>query len=138
MAYSKIKKDGTPSKPAKHKPISVDEFTKVTGEYMNRCEDKKQVPLLSELASILGISKTGLENYRQKSAYVGLLRKFDDLAETMLIHKGLDGSKPMFPMFLLKSKYGYIEAQYQKIDMNVHGNLGVVQMPQKKPKISAN
>ena len=41
-------------------------------------------------------------------------------------------------MFLLKSKFGYIEAQYQKVDLNVSGQLGLIVMPPKQPRLKGN
>ena len=57
------------------------------------------------------------------------------MQENALLNKGLNENKPVFSMFLLKAKHGYIESQYQKVDLNVSGSLAVVQMPSKKPKI---
>lgn len=136
MAYRKIKKDGTKAKPTKANKIPLGEFIVKVNEYISDCDRNKQIPLIGELAWYLGISRDTLENYRKNSKYVGIIKRVDEMMENGLLRKGINENKPVFPMFLLKSKFGYVEAQYQKVDLNVHGQLGIVQMPSKKPKVS--
>lgn len=131
MAYSKIKKNGELSKPSKPKNITLDVFTRIANGYIQTCIDKKQIPHTIELAWLLGISQSALNYYRKKPAYLGIIKRIDEMTEIGLINKGLNDNKPVFSMFLLKAKYGYVEQQYQKVDFNVSGQIGVVQMPKK-------
>jgi hypothetical protein len=79
----------------------------------------------------VGLSRQALDEYRKKPGYGDVIKRVDEIQENFLINKGINENKPVFSMFLLKAKHGYVEQQYQKIDMNVSGHLGVVQMPSK-------
>jgi len=146
MAYRKIRKDGKPAKetnPANKAKrtdakVKLEDFVRIANEYVKYCTDNNKPYLLTELSVLLGISRDTLLNYRQKPAYAAVIKRIDEMSENYWIKRGNEGNKPLFSMFMLKAKHNYIEAQYQKVDLNVHGNLGSVVMPQKKPKISAN
>lgn len=146
MAYRKIKKDGTKAKETNpvnkakrtDAKVKLDDFIRITNEYIKVCEVNDDPPMIGELALLLGISRETLNNYRKKSVYRDVLKRIDEISENYWVKRGNKSNKPLFSMFMLKSKHGYVEAQYQKVDLNVHGNLGVVEMPKKKPKISGN
>ena len=139
MAYKKVKNDGTPAlKSAQKKMPEFKDFVLICNDYLKACTDTKKVPLLQELALLLGVERETLWKYRQKSPYGNVIKRIDEMTEIALLNKGISENKPVFTMFLLKSKYGYVEQQYQKVDLNVHGQLGVIQMPGKKPKVSGN
>ena len=138
MAYSKIKKDGTPAIiSGQPKKVGIDDFIRRTNDYLAECEKNKHIPLYQELALLLNIDPDTLTRYAKTPRYREVLKRVDKLTEVGLINKGLNENKPVFSMFLLKAKHGYIESQYQKVDLNVSGLLAVVQMPAKKPKISS-
>ncbi len=136
MAYRKIKKNGEAAKPTlgkgKQPKVSLDVFTKVTNEYLEYCEKNKQIPLIKKLAVLLGIDTDTLVNYRKKPHYSAILKRIDDLTEIALLEKGINENKPVFPMFLLKSKFGYVEQQYVKADVSLSGSLGFSPLPSKK------
>ncbi len=145
MAYSKIKKDGTPALPTKHKTdrrkgykVEIGEFIRITNNYLRECEESKKTPLLIELAQRLGIDEETLWGYRKNRVYANVIKRVDEIAHIGWIRLAELKNKPIFPMFMLKAKYDYVEKQYQKVDFNVSGQLGVVQMPIKKPKVNVN
>ncbi len=113
----------------------LSDFVRITNFYVKECDTKNRIPLLGELALLCGVDTDTLGKYRQKPKYGGIIKRIDQMQENALLNKGLNENKPVFSIFLLKAKHGYIESQYQKVDLNVSGQLAVVQMPAKKTKI---
>jgi len=108
--------------------VAIDNFIKAIDDYLQECEDKKQVPFLSVLAQKLDIDAGTLGRYQRHAEYARHIKRVQRATENGLIQKGLNDNKPVFPIFLLKSKFGYIEQQ--KVDLTSNGEtLGVVQLP---------
>ena len=116
--------------------VPYEEFKQITESYLDDCKSQNKIPFQQELALKLGIAKSTLsEGYSKKPLYAELIKRVSQLTEIGLLQKGLYENKPVFPMFLLKSKFGYIEQQYQKVDLNLSGELCIVEMPPKKPRV---
>jgi len=113
------------------KKIAIEPFIKAVEDYLAECKANKTVPLLLELAERLDISDDTLTRYVQNSTYNEYIKKVRRATEKALINKGLNENKPVMSIFLLKSKFGYIEQQ--KLDLTSNGEtLGVIAMPAKK------
>ena len=125
---------GAGRKPGREK-VQLENFVRIVNEYIKDCDTKNKPPLLGELCLVLNIDRETLRRYRQKSAYCGIIKRIDEMSENYWIKRGNEGNKPIFAMFMLKSKHGYIEQQYSKVEMAVSGSMAVIQMPSKKPKI---
>ena len=111
--------------------ITPQQFKKKAEEYVKSCIENKSIPFLTGLANYCGISKDTLTRYKDKPSYSDVIKRIDALSEEMIWNKGLNENKPVFPIFLLKSKFGYSETQ--KIDLTSNGQtLGVIQVPTKK------
>ena len=97
-------------------------------EYLNKCKDDNKVPLLKELCYSLGISDETLTRYKGKSEFMDIIKKVESAQEIALVRKGIDDNKPVFSIFMLKSKHNYQEAS--KLDITSNGaSIGVVQLP---------
>lgn len=113
------------------KKVAIGVFQDAVREYLAECEATKQVPFLGVLAQRLDIDAGTLSRYAQFSQYAEYIKKVQQASENGLINKGLNDNKPVFPIFLLKAKFGYIEQQ--KVDLTSNGEtLGVVQLPARK------
>lgn len=112
------------------KKIAIDNFKDGVKAYLAECKLKKNVPFLSGLAEYLDIAMDTLSRYEQNSSYRVHIKKVRLASENGLINKGLNENKPVFPIFLLKAKFGYIEQQ--KVDLTSNGEtLGVIALPQR-------
>lgn len=115
------------------KKIAIDVFRDGTAAYLLECKTKKNVPFLSGLAEYLDIDYSTLNRYVQNASYARYIKKVQLASENGLINKGLNENKPVFPIFLLKAKFGYIEQQ--KMDITSNGEtLGIVALPERKAK----
>lgn len=130
-AITPVRTEVVPNKGGR--PLSVDlkRFNDVTQEYVKECTELKKIPFLTGLALKLGISKEAMNDYAKRPHYDKIIKSVDLLTETMVLDKGLTENKPVFPIFLLKAKFGYQEAA-QRVDLTV--NPGVVTLPHNPDK----
>lgn len=111
--------------------LTPQQIEKGVDTYIKKCIDNGKVPLMVEFCLDIGLSQEALTDYRKLPQYEASIKRLDNEQEKGLIRHGLDHNKPVFPIFLLKSKFGYQETQ--KIDLTSNGEtLGVVQLPPKK------
>lgn len=108
--------------------VSVAKFIEGTEAYLQKCEETRRVPFLGELAYKLGISADTMSRYAQQPSYAETIKKVKQATENGLIDRGLNDNKPVFPIFLLKARFGYVETTRQDITSNGE-TLGVVQLP---------
>lgn len=112
----------------KEKKVSAVQLNKVANEYIAKCEADKSVPLLMEFAYLLGIDDSTLRRYVESKAYAPAIKRVEKAQEIALIKHGIVSNKPVFPIFLLKSKHGYQDTQ--KVDFTSNGEtVGVVMLP---------
>lgn len=115
------------------KKVAIGVFQQAAEEYLAECKAQKKVPFLSMFAEKLDIDDTTLSRYAHFAEYAKCIKKIKLASENALIYKALSENKPIFPIFLLKSKFGYIEQQ--KLDITSDGQaLGVVQLPARTHK----
>lgn len=100
--------------------------------YLGEMKEKRRVPLYKEFALRLGIHPDTLTQYETRDVYDKLLVELKQAQEVGLQRKLLDDNKPVGSIFMLKAIHGYKEAS--DLNVNVSGELGVVQLPQKLSK----
>jgi len=110
--------------------VTPKQFKEITEKFLKDCKDNNTVPLLAKYEYLLGISDKTLASYRLKPEYASTIKRVEKAQEIALLEKGINENKPVFPIFLLKSKHNYQESS--KLDLTSNGQtLGVVQLPQK-------
>ena len=109
---------------------TADQLEKLANEYIKECKESGKVPFLVGLANKLEIDQSRLYDWEKVNpSYALSIKKVRQMSEQMLIDKAINENKPVFPIFLLKSKFGYQEAA-QKIDLSTTIQ-GVIQLPEK-------
>ena len=113
------------------KKVAIGDFQRATEEYLAQCKTNKRVPFLVDFALMLDISMDTIERYQHFAEYAACIKKIKQSTESGLLNKALNENKPIMPIFLLKSKFGYVEQS--KIDLTSNGEtLGVIALPQRK------
>lgn len=108
--------------------VTPKDFKAITEQYLKDCKDNNQVPLLAKFEYLQGISDKTLASYRLKDEYAPSIKRIEKAQEIALLEKGINENKPVFPIFLLKTKHNYQETN--KLDLTSNGQtLGVVQLP---------
>lgn len=127
MAIKKTKK----SNAGRPKKLSSTDFKRISEEYLAECKETGQIPFLGELAVRCGVSADTVTEYSKSPLYSPVVKRVKQHTENGLIRKGLNENKPVFPIFLLKSLFSYVEAN--KLDITSNGEtLGVIELPQRK------
>jgi hypothetical protein len=111
---------------------SANELEKKAEEYIKECKEAGKIPFLIGFANKLDVDQDTLTNWsKENTSYRRILKKVRRTGEQMLIDKALTENKPVFPIFLLKSVFGY--SDMQKIDITSNGaQVGVVMLPERK------
>lgn len=113
------------------KKVSAVELNKQAEAYLAECKAKRSVPLLMEFAFLLGIDESTLRRYVESKAYQAPIKRIEKAQEIALIKHGITNNKPVFPIFMLKSKHGYKDTQ--QVDFTSNGEtIGVVMLPERK------
>src|SRR6185369_3149752 len=111
--------------------LTPKEVIQKANEYLRECNEYKKIPLIAEFEYKLGISESTLLKYRENPTCAKAIKRVDKAQEVALVRKGIDENKPVFPIFLLKSKHSYVEQQ--KLDVTSNGaQVGVVMLPERK------
>jgi hypothetical protein len=123
-----MQKTGKPN--GRPKKITAIKFEELLEGYITKRQTEGKPVLMTDFCVYAGISADTLTNYEQSPAYVGTVKKLRLYAENDIVNKALNENKPIFPIFLLKSRFGYIEQQ--KLDLTSNGEtLGVIALPQR-------
>lgn len=105
-------------------------LSKLVDEYLEYCETNKVVPLLQEFALKANVSTDALREYAQKPKYSKALKRLEELSHLGWIRKAERENKPVFSIFMLKSRWNYVEAT--RLDVTSNGEtVGVIQLPQR-------
>jgi hypothetical protein len=122
---TKKNKGGRPFGSAK---IPLDKLKAVVSAYLTECEEKKLVPLVKELAIKLGINDDTISEYREKAGYSAVIKEFDEISEVGWVRYAERTNKPVFPIFMLKSKFKYDDSGKSGINITIQGQ-GVIALP---------
>lgn len=101
-------------------------------QYLKDCKENGKIPFLIGLANKLDVDASTLSDWsKENTSYAKVVKRVKRQAEQALIDKAITENKPVFPIFLLKSVFGYQESS--KLDITTNGeSLGVVQLPAKE------
>lgn len=87
---------------------SVEDLDKKIDEYFTLCEEKKQKPLITELAYYLDTSRETLCDYKEKDGFSDSLKKAKQRCEIILERNLIEGKvNPTGSIFNLKNNYGW-------------------------------
>lgn len=109
----------------KRKPGRVTVYTEdmidAVFEYTDLCESINEFPTLAGLSTYLGISRETLNVWRkepEKQALSDALKDLESKQEHKLVNLGVkkDTYSP-FHIFMLKTKYGYVEPKEDQSDL---------------------
>jgi|SRR5579872_5617310 len=113
--------------------LSAEAFKRHAQEYIKECADKNRVPLISEWVQRLGLTKRQFKDFEDRYSYKEAIERVKEAQEVGLSRKLLDENKPVGSIFLLKSLHNYDDRA--GINVNINGDLGVVQLPAKTAKL---
>src|ERR1044072_2339590 len=111
---------------------SANEREKKADEYIKETLTAGKIPFLVGFANKLDVDPATLSDWsKDNRSYAKVIKRIKRISEERLIDKGLTENKPVFPIFLLKSVFGY--SDMQKIDITSNGaQVGVVMLPERK------
>jgi len=111
---------------------SAEQLSKLADEYIKDCTTAGKIPFLVGFANKLDVEPATLSDWsKENRSYAKVLKRIKRICEERIIDKGLTENKPVFPIFLLKSVFGY--SDMQRIDITTNGeSVGVVMLPERK------
>lgn len=114
-------------RPYKYSDDDLPLFQQTISYYFKTCDqhqitDKCTEPYsLFGLQEYLGLSTQAMSEYRQRQGFGDAIKKAEERIEQDMVNKAMSGThNPIFTMFLLKCKYGYVDKQV--IDVTEHQN----------------
>lgn len=127
------KADSTKKKTGRPLKYSAHNFKTAIDAYLKKCDETGEIPLMVEFCTINGFSESTLKSYRERPAYQADIKRLDEASHIGWIRLAERTNKPIFPIFMLKAKFGYIEQEKSGVQININGQ-GVIALPKNPDK----
>lgn len=94
---------------------TVEELDKLADDYIAKCEQDGEIPLLQEFGRKIGLTNDMISLYMNNGKYAQYsdpVKKVKEASELYLVKNVIKENKPIGKMFILKANHGYVEKQH--------------------------